>query len=269
MSAAFGTAAGSSSAEERRRRRSRRKIPGCGTCDAPGRDRLARPVRHLGVELVVGHLRDLSANAASMKRVHPLDKLRRRQHRPGLLVELQKLDDLGDVLREHELVAARQDRDRARAQPPQFGAAFGVFEDIDRFELDPTDREKLLESQAAGSPRLPERLQCGGHRLLPRSVTHVRLTASSRTRQVLATCMGHRYNAPMRRLGLILAIVLLLVLFGAYTAFWFIVAGRIEGGAAQWAALGARPGHRGVVELDPRRRLPAGVSGRIARRNPA
>jgi hypothetical protein len=48
--------------------------------------------------------------------------------------------------------------------------------------------------------------------------------------------MAHRYNAPMRRLGLILAIVLLLVLFGAYTAFWFIVAGRIEDGAAQWAA---------------------------------
>ena len=34
----------------------------------------------------------------------------------------------------------------------------GVFQNIDRFELDPTDREKLLESQTAGSTRLPERL---------------------------------------------------------------------------------------------------------------
>jgi hypothetical protein len=41
----------------------------------------------------------------------------------------------------------------------QFSAASRVSEDIDRFELNPTDREKLFESQAAGSARLPECLQ--------------------------------------------------------------------------------------------------------------
>jgi hypothetical protein len=92
-------------------------------------------------------------------------KLRRRQDRPGLFVELQKRDDLGNVLRENKLVTARQDRDRARAKALQLRPAGGVFKDVDRFELDPTDREKLFESQTAGSTRLPERLQrCGfGH----------------------------------------------------------------------------------------------------------
>jgi hypothetical protein len=66
---------------------------------------------------------------------------------------------LRDVLGEDELIAARQDRDRARAEALEFGPPGRISENVDRFELDPTDREKLLESQAAGSPRLPERLQ--------------------------------------------------------------------------------------------------------------
>jgi hypothetical protein len=65
---------------------------------------------------------------------------------------------LRDVLREDELIAARQDGDRARTEALEFGPTGWISEDVDRFELDPTDREKLLESQAAGSPRLPERL---------------------------------------------------------------------------------------------------------------
>jgi hypothetical protein len=75
---------------------------------------------------------------------------------------------LGDILREDELVAARQDRDRTGADPRQLGSPGRVFKNIDRLELDPTDREKLLESQAAGSARLPERLQRRGlgHRAL-------------------------------------------------------------------------------------------------------
>jgi hypothetical protein len=88
--------------------------------------------------------------------------MRRRQHRTGLLVELQEFDDLRDILREDKPVAARQDRDRACTETRQLGPSLRVFQDVDRFELDPTDREKLLESQAAGSTRLPERLQwCG------------------------------------------------------------------------------------------------------------
>src|SRR5712691_6511646 len=67
--------------------------------------------------------------------------------------------DLGDVLREDKFVAARQNRDRARAEALQLRPPGRVFQHIDRLELDPTDREKLLESQAAGSARLPERLQ--------------------------------------------------------------------------------------------------------------
>ena len=128
----------------------------------------ARPVRHLGVEPVVGHQRHERDRRVDKAR-HPLDKLRRRQHRAGLLVELKKLDDLRDILREDELVAARQYRDRACAEARQLGPPFRVFEDIDRLELDPTDREKLLESQAAGSTRLPERLQWRGlgHRVYP------------------------------------------------------------------------------------------------------
>ena len=37
------------------------------------------------------------------------------------------------------------------------------------------------------------------------------------------------------RLGLAVAVVLLAAVFGAYTAFWFIAAGRIEDGLALWA----------------------------------
>src|SRR5439155_13729863 len=102
------------------------------------------------------------------KPLQPLDQLRRRQNRSGILVELQEGNDLRDVLREHEFVAARQNRDRTGADARQFCPPGRVFKNIDRLELDPTDREKLLESQTAGSARLPERLQwCGlGHRSL-------------------------------------------------------------------------------------------------------
>jgi hypothetical protein len=128
---------------------------------------LSRPVRHLGVEPIVRHPRHEVERRAD-EPVEPSGELRRRQDRPGLLVELQKGDDLRDVLREDELVAPRQDRDRARADPRQLSPSGWVFENVDRLELDPTDREKLLESQTAGSTRLPERLQrrACGHLLL-------------------------------------------------------------------------------------------------------
>ena len=130
---------------------------------------LSRPVRHLDIEPVIGHQRDDLQGRAD-KPVEALDQLCRRQDRPGLLVELQEFDDLRDVLRKDKFVAARQDRDRACAEALQFGSPGGVFQHIDRLELDPTDREKLLESQAAGSARLPERLQGRGlgHRGAPR-----------------------------------------------------------------------------------------------------
>ena len=37
------------------------------------------------------------------------------------------------------------------------------------------------------------------------------------------------------RLGLVIAILLLIAGIGAYTAFWFIVAGKIEDGLKEWA----------------------------------
>ncbi len=72
---------------------------------------------------------------------------------------------MADVLREHVVVTARQHGDRARAQPSQLIKPGGVFQHVDGLELDPTDREKLFEFQAAGSSRLPEDLQWngGGH----------------------------------------------------------------------------------------------------------
>ena len=44
----------------------------------------------------------------------------------------------------------------------------------------------------------------------------------------------------MRRrthLGLVIAVLLLLVVCGAYTAFWFVVAGKLEDGLTEWAQL--------------------------------
>jgi len=49
---------------------------------------------------------------------------------------------------------------------------------------------------------------------------------------------GARYNRGMRRrtrLGLIIASLLLIAGFGAYTAFWFIVAGKLKTGLKEWA----------------------------------
>ncbi len=56
-------------------------------------------------------------------------------------------------------------------------------------------------------------------------------------RRALAGWPAGRYNAGMRRptlLGLAAA-VLLVAIFGVYSAFWFVVAGRLEDGVAQWA----------------------------------
>jgi len=64
-----------------------------------------RTVWHFGVELVVRHLSDHSYRRVDVA-IHPLDKLGRRQDWTSLFVELQEVDDLRDVLRENELVAA-------------------------------------------------------------------------------------------------------------------------------------------------------------------
>ena len=67
-----------------------------------------------------------------------------------------------DVLGEDVVVPPREHRDRACTQPSQLIEAGAVFQYVDGFELDRTDREKLLEFQAAGSPRLPKNLKSDG-----------------------------------------------------------------------------------------------------------
>jgi hypothetical protein len=63
------------------------------------------------------------------------------------------------VLREDPLIAARQYRHRACANPAKFSQPGGIFKNVDRLELNPTDREKLFEFQTTRSTRLPERFQ--------------------------------------------------------------------------------------------------------------
>ena len=52
---------------------------------------------------------------------------------------------MGDVLRVHEVIAARQHGYRPRAQAPEVVQAGGVFKHVDGLEPDRTDREKLFE----------------------------------------------------------------------------------------------------------------------------
>jgi hypothetical protein len=62
--------------------------------------------------------------------------------------------------------------------------------------------------------------------------------ASAWDREFKAGLDGARYNRDMRRrtrLGLVIAILLLIAGIGAYTAFWFIAAGKIEDGLKEWA----------------------------------
>ena len=66
---------------------------------------------------------------------------------------------MGDVLRENPIVATRQHGDGTSAEPLQLREAVGISQDIDRLELDRTDREKLFEFQTTRSTRLPERFQ--------------------------------------------------------------------------------------------------------------
>ena len=57
-----------------------------------------------------------------------------------LLIQAEELDDLLQALAEGELVAARQHRHRAQAKLLQLGEACRVFENVNRYEVDPTDR---------------------------------------------------------------------------------------------------------------------------------
>ena len=92
--------------------------------------------------------------------MQPLDELIRRQDWSSRLIQTKEFRHVPDVLGEHVVIPTREHRNRACAQPPQLIQPGGIFQYIDGFELDRTDREKLFEFQAARSPRLPENLQC-------------------------------------------------------------------------------------------------------------
>jgi hypothetical protein len=94
--------------------------------------------------------------------IGPPDELVRRQHGAGLLVEPEELDDMPEVLSEDPFIATGQDRHRTRTNASQLCQAGGIFKNVDRLELDRTDREKLFEFQTTRSTRLPERFQRHG-----------------------------------------------------------------------------------------------------------
>ena len=104
------------------------------------------PVRHLPGE-ADGGLEDVPVAGG---------ELGRGELRPGIVGEAEEVHDILDDLGEDELLPPGNDRHRTGAERSQaFEPAF-VFQYVDRFELDPTDREVLLYPEATGSVGLPE-----------------------------------------------------------------------------------------------------------------
>ncbi|MCY4502529.1 MAG: hypothetical protein OXE57_13325, partial [Alphaproteobacteria bacterium] len=64
---------------------------------------------------------------------------------------------------ENEIIAARNDRNRACAKLAQLVHTGRVRRHVYAVELDPTDREELFGSQAAGSAGPPENLDLLAH----------------------------------------------------------------------------------------------------------
>ena len=71
------------------------------------------------------------------------------------LAQAEELDDVSDDLSVDKATAPRDHRHGARAQGAQGSSTLGILEDVDRLELDPTDREVLLNPETARSMRLP------------------------------------------------------------------------------------------------------------------
>jgi len=98
--------------------------------------------------------------------LHPLDNCAATIP-ARFFVELQEGDDLRMFCAKTNL-SPRDNTGMERAPRRCNSARRRVFQYVDRLELDRTDREKLLESQAAGSARLPERSMRGlGHHRIP------------------------------------------------------------------------------------------------------
>ena len=70
----------------------------------------------------------------------------------------------------------------------------------------------------------------------------------------------------MRRATTLALAGILVVAFGAYSAYWWVAAGKIKQGAADWAQTAARSAHRCVVAVARRWRIPILISPRPDRR---
>src|SRR5258707_1335955 len=71
-------------------------------------------------------------------------------------LQVEELDDVAERLREHELAAARDDRDAARAELAQLFHSGRIAVHVDRLVIHAALGEELLGSQAAGASGLPE-----------------------------------------------------------------------------------------------------------------
>ncbi len=122
----------------------------------------ARSVWELLLEVLVGHLGDEATGRLKDVVVARFELVRRERWR-GIVWQVEEVNDILDDLGEDELIAARDDGHRACAKPLEFLQAGLVGEDVDRCELDPTDREVFFNPETARSMRLPEDLDWSSH----------------------------------------------------------------------------------------------------------
>jgi hypothetical protein len=122
----------------------------------------ARPVRQFTRQILIRH-GPYQPNGSFKDAIIAFRQCGRRKFRCRIILKVEKIDDIGDDLRENKVVTARDNRNRARADTGELIAAAIVFENINRFEFDPTDRQVFFYPETARSMRLPENLDRGRH----------------------------------------------------------------------------------------------------------
>jgi hypothetical protein len=78
-------------------------------------------------------------------------------------------------------------------------------------------------------------------------MSHVRARGMMRQSPLLVHRHARGYIAPMRRATILALVGILVVAFGAYSAFWWVAAGRIKQEAEKWAAQAAPQHHVTVL----------------------
>ena len=114
------------------------------------------------LEAVVGNLPDV-ARGCGEHEIKLLQQFLGAQGFMQLDLQVEKLDYVGERLRIDEALAARDDRDAARAELAQFLHRGAVAVDIDRLVVHALPGEEFLGPQAAGAPGLPEHLDALDH----------------------------------------------------------------------------------------------------------